>query len=166
MQVASKKVYWKNKCSKHLGHIAIEKDIFSELKRCIFQVSLKYIKLVIPKILLILLLISFNFCFKIMWPPPLPFHQNKNFQCPPPPAKTFLKCLTPLPQAGGRRGAYPVGDLNFSAFSGGGWASWGGGIFQTFGGWQRAKFVKVKFNFSIVNISFRVVSWYQKYFDL
>ena len=30
-------------CSKHLRHIAIEKDIFSELNRCIFQISLKYI---------------------------------------------------------------------------------------------------------------------------
>ena len=40
-------------CSKHLRHIAIEKYIFSELKRCIFQISLKYIKLVIPKILVI-----------------------------------------------------------------------------------------------------------------
>ena len=40
-------------CSKHLRHIAIEKDILSELNRCIFQISLvKYIKLVIPKILL------------------------------------------------------------------------------------------------------------------
>ena len=43
-------------CSKHLHHIAIEKDILSELKRCIFQISLKYIKLVIPKILFILAL--------------------------------------------------------------------------------------------------------------
>ena len=52
-------------CSKHLRHIAIEKDILSELNRCIFQVSLKYIKLVIPKILFILVLFSFNFYFKI-----------------------------------------------------------------------------------------------------
>ena len=36
---------------KTLGHIVIEKDILSELNRCIFQISLKYIKLVIPKIL-------------------------------------------------------------------------------------------------------------------
>ena len=28
-------------CSKHLGHIAIEKDILSEINRCIFQISLK-----------------------------------------------------------------------------------------------------------------------------
>ena len=35
-------------CSKHLHHFSIEKYIFSELKRCIFQISLKYIALVIP----------------------------------------------------------------------------------------------------------------------
>ena len=40
-------------CLKHLCHIAIEKDILSELNRCIFQIPLKYIKLVIPKILFI-----------------------------------------------------------------------------------------------------------------
>ena len=34
----------KQQCSKHLGHIATEKDSLSELKRCIFQISLKYIK--------------------------------------------------------------------------------------------------------------------------
>ena len=55
-------------CSKHLRHIAIEKDILSELNRCIFQISLKYIKLVIPKILFILVLCIFNFYFKITWP--------------------------------------------------------------------------------------------------
>ena len=52
-------------CSKHLRHIAIEKNILSELNRCIFQIPLKYIKLVIPKILFILVLCSFNFYFKI-----------------------------------------------------------------------------------------------------
>ena len=52
-------------CSKHLRHIAIEKDILSELNRCIFQISLKYIKLVIPKILFVLVLCSFNVYFKI-----------------------------------------------------------------------------------------------------
>ena len=46
MQVASKKVYWKTtELSKHLQHTAIEKDIFSELNRCIFQISLKYTEL-------------------------------------------------------------------------------------------------------------------------
>ena len=58
--------------SKHLRHIAIEKDILSELNRCIFQISLKYIKLFIPKILFILVLCSFNFYFKITWTPPSP----------------------------------------------------------------------------------------------
>ena len=52
-------------CSKHLHHIAIEKYILPELNRCIFQISLKYIKLVIPKVLFILVLCSFNFYFKI-----------------------------------------------------------------------------------------------------
>ena len=36
-------------CSKRLCHIAIEKDILSELNRCIFQISLKYIKLLFQK---------------------------------------------------------------------------------------------------------------------
>ena len=52
-------------CSKHLQHIAIEKDTFSELNRYIFQISLKYIKLVIPKILFTLVLCSFNFPSKL-----------------------------------------------------------------------------------------------------
>ena len=51
-------------CSKHLRHIAIEKDIFSELNRCIFQISLKHIKLVIPKILFILVLCTMYFHHK------------------------------------------------------------------------------------------------------
>ena len=49
-----------------LCHIAIKNDSLSELNRCIFQISLKYIQLVIPKILFILVLCSFNFYFKIM----------------------------------------------------------------------------------------------------
>ena len=62
-------------CSKHLRHIAIEKNILSELNRCIFEIPLKYIKLVIPKILFLLVLwyyslywyyTGFNFYFKIM----------------------------------------------------------------------------------------------------
>ena len=81
-------------CSKHLQHIAIEKDIFSELNnRCISQISLKYIKLAIPKILFILILSSFNFYFKITWPAPLPPKEKLltppqrhfwNFYPPPP----------------------------------------------------------------------------------
>ena len=66
-------------CSKHLQHIAIEKDIFSELFRCIFQISLNYIKLVIPKILFILVSCNFNFHFKITWPP----NPNKITLSPP-----------------------------------------------------------------------------------
>ena len=57
-------------CSKYLRHIAFKK-IFHQ-NRCIFQISLKYIKLVIPKILFTLVLYSFNFYFKITWPPPPP----------------------------------------------------------------------------------------------
>ena len=56
----------------------IEKHIFSELNRCIFQISLKYIKLVIPKILFILVLCNFNFYFKLRDPPsPPPTQKNK-----------------------------------------------------------------------------------------
>ena len=65
--------------------LPLKKDILLELNRCIFQISLKYIKLVIPKILFILVLCSSNFYFKITCPP-LP-HQNKDFW--PPSAKTF-----------------------------------------------------------------------------
>ena len=46
-----------------------EFQMYFLLSRCIFQISLKYIKLVIPKILSILVLCSFNFYFKITWPP-------------------------------------------------------------------------------------------------
>ena len=80
--------------SKHLQHIAFEKYIFSELNRCIFQTSLKYIKLVIPKILFILELCNFNFYFKISWPsPPLLKKQLiplKNTSPPPAPKQKFL----------------------------------------------------------------------------
>ena len=76
----------------------------TELSWCIFQISLKYIELVIPKILFILVLCRFNFYFKIMLtPPPLP-QQNyidsrpNNITPPtkikisdPPSKKTFLK---------------------------------------------------------------------------
>ena len=80
-------------CSKHLCHIAIERDILSEFNRYIFQISLNYIKLVLPKILFILVLCSFNFYSKITWPPPSPnnitplTHQNKNFW---PPSRQIL----------------------------------------------------------------------------
>ena len=84
-------------CSKHLRHIAIEKDIFSELNRCIFQISLKYIKLVIPKILFILALWNFNFYLKITLLPPstkLP-HPHHPKISPLPPKQKFL---TPYPR--------------------------------------------------------------------
>ena len=75
-------------CSKHLRHIAIEKYILSDLNRCIFQISLKYIKLVILKILFILVLCSFSFYFKITWPPQ---------QSYPPPSKDFSEIFNPPP---------------------------------------------------------------------
>ena len=52
-------------CSRHLRYITIEKNILSETSTCIFQISLKHIKLVIPKILFILVLGSFNFYLKM-----------------------------------------------------------------------------------------------------
>ena len=87
-------------CSKHLRYIAIEKDILSELNRCIFQIILKYIKLVIPKILFILILCSFNFYFKITWPPlPTKLPPPTKIEIPDPSrAKTFLKFLPPRPR--------------------------------------------------------------------
>ena len=88
--------------SKHLWHFTIEKDIFSELNRCIFQISLKYIKLVIPEILFRLVLYNFNFYFKIMWPPPNKIApQNKNFG-PHAPSKDFSKIFNPFPNWRGR----------------------------------------------------------------
>ena len=83
----------KTECSKHLQHITIEKDNLSELNRCIFQISLKYLKLVIPKKQLYWYYAVLTFTSNYMTPP-LP--QNKNFWPPPPPlATTFLKLLTP-----------------------------------------------------------------------
>ena len=64
-------------CSKHLRYIAIEKNILSELNRCIFQIPLKYFKLVISKILFIMVLCSFTFYFKITLPP-VPSSPPKN----------------------------------------------------------------------------------------
>ena len=95
-------------CSKHLRHIAIEKDTLSELDRCIFQKSLKYIKSVIPKILFILVLSSFNFYLKIMWPlqqnyPP-PTHQNKNSWSPS--QQRLLWNFYPLPPSSSRSGCW------------------------------------------------------------
>ena len=58
--------------------LPLKKIFFSELNRCIFQISLKYIKLVISKILFILGLCSFNFYFKITWTPNNITHLNQH----------------------------------------------------------------------------------------
>ena len=52
--------------------LPLEKIFYQNLtvNRWIFQIPLKYIKLVIPKILFMLVLCSFNFYFKITWPSP------------------------------------------------------------------------------------------------
>ena len=103
MQAASKKVCWKNKrVPNTCCDISNKKGIFSELNKCIFQISLKYIKLDIPEILVILVLCNFDFYFKIMWPPPpnklLPSHTPAIMNFGPPPSKDFSKILTPLSQ--------------------------------------------------------------------
>ena len=67
------------------------RDIFSKLNRSIFQKSLKYIKLVIPKVFFLLILSTTK----------LP-DQFSDFPPSPSPAKAFLNFLTPTsPQAGG-----------------------------------------------------------------
>ena len=75
-------------CSKHLRYIANEKNILSELNRCIFQIPLKYFKLVISKILFIMVLCSFTFYFKITLPPFPPPPQKIKISAAPPAAKT------------------------------------------------------------------------------
>ena len=91
-------------CSKHLRHIAIEKIFYQNLtvNKWIFQIPLKYIKLVIPKVLFMLVLCSFNFYFKITWSPT--------------PARFLPSPLPPLPQAGvgGGGGACPESQLKLS----------------------------------------------------
>ena len=85
MQVASKRSNGKTtECSKHLRHIIIEKDIFSELNRCIFQISHNYITL-FQKYSLYWYFAVFIFTSKLRDPPPPP--------PPPPPTK-----LPPPPQ--------------------------------------------------------------------
>ena len=87
--------------SKHLQHIDIEKDLFSELKRHIFQISLKYVKLVIPKTLVYWYTLYWYYAILIFTSKcNLPSHQNKNFWSPQ--ANTFLKFLTSLPTSRGR----------------------------------------------------------------
>ena len=67
---------WKNNSVPNTCNILPLKKFFFQ-NRCIFQVTLKYIKLVIPKILFILVLYNFNFFLKTPPPP----KQNS----PPPP---------------------------------------------------------------------------------
>ena len=73
---------WKNNSVPNTCNILPLKKFFFQ-NRCIFQVTLKYIKLVIPKILFILVLYNFNFYFKTPWPP----KQNP----PPPPTPPPIK---------------------------------------------------------------------------
>ena len=75
--------------SKHLRHIAIEKDhnFLSELNRCIFQISLKYIKLV-----------------RLRDPHPPPLQQynptsNKINISDPSPSKDFSEIFNPPPKS-------------------------------------------------------------------
>ena len=101
MQVASKKVYWKNnRVFQTLAPIATEKDILSELNRCNFQIYLKYIKLVIPKILFKLVLCSFNIYFKITCPPQQNYPPTK-IKISDPPSKDFSEIFNPKKLEGG-----------------------------------------------------------------
>ena len=91
-----------------------------ELSRCIFQISLKYIKLVIPKNALFTGFMQFYFYCKITWPPPaklphpqqynLPSNKIKISDALTPPSKDFSQIFNhPLPtsQAGGRGKCMP-----------------------------------------------------------
>ena len=89
-----------------MRHIATEKYILSELNRCIFQISLKYSKLVIPKILVILVLCSFNFHFKITRPPPTPPPTKSKFLTPH--QRLFLNFYPPPPLQTGGGAACPA----------------------------------------------------------
>ena len=78
----------------------------SQLNRCIFQISLKYFKLVIPKIHFILVLCSFNFYLKITWTPLLSLTKINPRLTPTiwtrHPSKEFSEIFTPShPQPGG-----------------------------------------------------------------
>ena len=88
MQVASKKVYWKNWAPNICAILPLKKIFYQN--RCIFKISLKYIKLVTPKTLFVLVLCSFNFWFKIKWPPSLSTKIKISDPLPPPPAKVAL----------------------------------------------------------------------------
>ena len=76
---------WKNNSVPNTCNILPLKKFFFQ-NRCIFQVTLKYIKLVIPKILFILVLYNFNFYFKTTWPP------KQNYPPPPTPQMKLAKC--------------------------------------------------------------------------
>ena len=88
MQVISKKVYWKsNRVFQTFVPYCHWKRFLSELNRCIFQISVEYIKLVIPKILIILVLCSLIFTLKLRdLPPPnkTPPHTKIKISDPPP----------------------------------------------------------------------------------
>ena len=89
-----KKVYWKNQSVPNTCAILPLKKIFYQdltVNRLIFQIPIKYIKLVIPKILFFMLVFcSFNFYFKNTWPPHLPPPAKLKFLTLPP-ARFFLK---------------------------------------------------------------------------
>ena len=74
-----------------------EKYIFSELSRSIFQISLKYIKLVIPKILFILILVLCNFTFYFKIPPVTKIKISDVWLPPAPLSKDFSEVVTPPP---------------------------------------------------------------------
>ena len=80
-------------CSRTYCH---RKIYFSELNRSIFQISLKYIKLVIPKILFILVLVlcNFNVYFKI---PPVTKIKISDVWLSP--SKDFSEVFTPPPSS-------------------------------------------------------------------
>ena len=74
------------------------KNILSKLNKYIFQIPLKYIKLVIPKILFVLVLCLSGFYFKVTWPSPslpptkLPLSTKIKIpepHLPPPQERTF-----------------------------------------------------------------------------
>ena len=91
-------------CSKHMRLFAIVEYVFWELNRCVFQMFLNYIKLVILNILFVLVLCNFTFYFKITWPITNKINSSNKIKITDrlsPPraasAKTFLKCLPPFP---------------------------------------------------------------------
>ena len=81
--------------------LSLKKMFYQNLTDAFLKyIPLKYIKLVIPKILFVLVLCSFNVYFKIAWKQN--YHPSPNNKLkfliapPPPPANGFLKFLTPL----------------------------------------------------------------------